>query len=60
MLRRPRIDKDELTKRRERILTLCCITFEEIGNEYNAGNLAPDMMQALIEAVPQNIIPTIT
>jgi hypothetical protein len=35
------------------------MTLEEIGNEFNAWNLAPDMMQALLEAGPQDTMPTI-
>ena len=50
---KPAISKEELEKRRKGILTLSYITLEEIGNEFNARNLAPDVMQALTEAGPQ-------
>jgi hypothetical protein len=56
----PELDKDELKKRRKRILTLCHITLEEIGDIINARNLAPDIMRALTEAEPQDPITTIT
>ena len=57
--KKPAISKEELEKRRKRILALSHITLEEIGNEFNASNLAPDIMQALTEAGPQETLPTI-
>ena len=57
--KKPALSKEDLEKRRKRILTLSYVTLEEIGNEFNAGNLAPDIMQALTEAGPQETLPTI-
>ena len=56
----PGLDKDELEKRRKRILTLCHIALEEIGDIINARNLAPDITRALTEAGPQETMSTIT
>lgn len=56
----PGTDREELEKRRKRVLALYHVALEEIGDVFNARNLAPDIMQALTEATPQDTIPTIT
>jgi hypothetical protein len=55
-----RVNKEEMEKRRKRVLALCYVALEEIGDVFNARNLAPDIMQALTEAGPQDTNPTIT
>jgi hypothetical protein len=55
-----KINKEELEKRRKRVLALCYVALGEIGDVFNARNLAPDIMQALTEATPQDANPTIT
>jgi hypothetical protein len=54
------LDKDELEKRRKRVLALCHVALEEIGEVFNARNLAPDIMRALTEAGPQDASSTMT
>jgi hypothetical protein len=53
------IDKEELEKRRKRVLTLCYEALNEIGDLFNARNLAPDIMKVLLEAGPPETLPTI-
>jgi hypothetical protein len=55
-----KINKEELEKRRRRVLTLCYVALEEIGDIFNARNLAPEIMQAFTEAGRQDTNPTIT
>ncbi len=56
----PEIDREELKKRRKRVLALCHVALDEIGDVFNARNLAPDVMTVLMEAGPSDVFPTIT
>jgi hypothetical protein len=53
------IDKEELEKRRRRVLALCYEALNEIGDVSNARNLAPDVMKVLLEAGPHETLLTI-
>jgi hypothetical protein len=55
----PEIDTKELEKRRKRVLALCYEALNEIGDVFNARNLAPDIMKVLMEAGPSETLPTI-
>jgi hypothetical protein len=54
------MDKEELEKRRKRVLGLCYEALNEIGDVFNARNLAPDVMGILLEAGPSETLPAIT
>jgi len=56
----PEINREELEKRRTRVLALCYAALDEIGDLFNARNLAPDIMEILMEAGPSETLPTIT
>jgi hypothetical protein len=56
----PEINREELEKRRARVLALCYTVLDEIGDSFNARNLAPDVMKILTEAGPSETLPTIT
>ena len=56
----PEINREELEKRRTRVLTLCHTALDEIGDLFNARNLAPDVMNILTQAGPPETLPTIT
>lgn len=58
--KKPTIDKEQLARKRKRLLTRCYIALEEIGDVINARNLAPGIIQILTEAGPTNNLPTIT
>ena len=53
------IKKEEIEKRRKRVLALCYDALNEIGDVFNARNLAPDVMKVLLEAGPSETLPTI-
>jgi hypothetical protein len=56
----PEINREELEKRRPRVLALCHTALDEIGDLFNARNLAPEVMKILTQAGPPEILPTIT
>jgi hypothetical protein len=56
----PEIDREELEKRRKRVLALCHVALDEIGDVFNARNLTPDVVTVLKEAEPSDVFPTIT
>jgi hypothetical protein len=55
----PEIDEEDLEKRRKRVLALCYEALNEIGDVFNARNLAPDVMKIMLEAGPYETLPTI-
>jgi hypothetical protein len=56
----PEINRKELEKRRTRVLALCYAALNEIGDVFNARNLAPDVMEILMEAGLSETLSTIT
>ena len=56
----PEVNREELGKRRMRVLTLCHVALSEIGDFFNARNLAPDVTTILMQAGPPETLPTIT
>ena len=54
------MNREELEKRGTRVLALCYAALNEIGDVFNARNLAPDVMEILMEAGPSETLPTIT
>ena len=56
----PEMNREELEKRRMRVLALCYAALNEIGDVFNARNLAPDVMEILMEAGLSETFSTIT
>jgi len=56
----PEMNREEFEKRRTRVLALCYAALNEIGDLFNARNLAPDVMEILMEAGLSETLSTIT
>jgi len=53
------MNREELEKKGTRVLALCCTALNEIGDLFNARNLAPDVMEILMEAGRSETLSTI-
>jgi hypothetical protein len=54
------MNREELEKKGTRVLALCYAALDEIGDLFNARNLAPDVMEILMEAGLSETLSTIT
>jgi hypothetical protein len=54
------MNREELEKRRTRVLALCYAALNEIGDLFNARNLAPEVMEILMEAGLSETLLTMT